>query len=408
MKRLRKTVSLLLAAVLSCSLLFSCADNAKEKDISKLPITPCEPVKYSSGFIKAEAERLYTVTEGKLHEVYGSTLPSTSIKLLKACFEDALHALEARGVSEDTAKKITDAIADNGEFIETLLSSAKEGEALPISSAAIIFGELTRELGVGCTSLLLHDILLIYCEYMEDRYAELYMKNPSLTYLFRESLDWQTKREGIKRIGDESFAKILRVLVSLSTVNAISSGGNDGFMLTLSSGELAVFLNTEGMLISTLALTNEDAEFIIGELGDEGKLPLFKAIVSAGDTERYASRIESITALTAKILSNFDKTSADALKRGERSELIRGIISRLDDGDIKTIESILGEENEEKYKQYFTEINVLDKYLNFKEETGTATANELKAAGAEDVESVLKAYIASIAPAFAYTVFGND
>lgn len=406
MKVLRKTVSLLLIFSFCLAFLSSCAVRKDEELTQNLPINPSAPIKYADGFAKSEAKKLYIFTEGRIRESYGDTLPM-SISLLEGCFADAINALEARGVSSEKTKEIIQRFYENGEVLDSLLASAKDGTAPPFSSLILLFGELARTVGVEGTSLFMYDIILIYCEYMVDKYTALYMKNPSFTYLFKYAVEWQNKYRNVEEIGEDNFSSIIRVLVSLSSLKSAFEGDGENFTFTLSSGELAIFLKNEGRMISRISLSEDDAIFLLEELGNSS-IPLFKAIKGTSDEGRFAEHIQDIQSLLVTLFSSFDKDAVTAISEKNISRALYLLFQKFSDEDIEKFSLILEGEDEEKYKEYFAKENTKDKYLIFKEETGGAMPEELRAAGEDEFLSLLKAFMNSKSPALTFTVFGYD
>ncbi len=409
MKILRKITSFLLILSVCLSLSFclsSCEESKREEDITSLPITESDktPVKYSAEFISTEAKRLYTCLEEKIKAEYGNKLP-ISITLLENSFGNALSALEARGVSEADAKSIVDNFITNEVIFDKFINAVKnKSDSLPLDAAYMLFSETVLTLGVKNASLFIYDIFGVYCSYMSEKYITLYNKTPSLTYLYRTAAEWLEKSEKIKKIGEDNFSYLLRAGMSLVSVNSLAFGNGGEFFLKLSGGELAIFLKTEGELLSKISLTNEDVVFITEELGN-AEIPIFKAIAETKDTERVSLLFSDLKAFTVDILTNIDKDCCDAILAKNASLAIYNATRNFDEDDWARLSRIISGTDEEKYKQYFTKNKQIQDYLNFKKGINAATLEDVKSAEQEEFLTVLKNYVSSASPAWAFLIF---
>ncbi len=396
-------ISLLLLLLTVFSLMTGCGRAAASPTEESITVIPSEKAEYTEEEKRQMSDTLTSALDEQIRAVYGNNIPDVLVGF-SDIISSIVNSLEFREISLSNAEKSIQLIAANKELIRSVILSVKDN--LPVSTDNLfsLFSTVVEIIGVEKSTMVIYDITVAYCSHMTDKYTSLYMKNPSFTYLFDYAVAWQRYCEEIKKIGEESFASLLRVGVSTSALMPSDETAAD-YIGSLSDGEIALLLRSEGDMLSNLSLEDSSIEFILEVLAENRVLNVFHAMLRTSDTERWCKLWREFAPRLTEMLSTCNKELVSEIKAGKTSTILYRLFEDYTYEDYERLTDILESENEEKYQSYFKKQNKYNDYLRYKEAVEEVKIEELLISDADGFENVLSEYLKYSCPALSFAVF---
>ncbi len=375
-----------------CFGLVSCAPTERKPHYSEIEIVESEEIKYSSALksemlsdVKRAMLKIYTELGGK------GALP----KRFETAALEFFSVCEERRVTDGDFREICKLFCDNTELFAKIGSDGEKNGGLNL------FAKTSNILGSDRTSRMFYDVSLIYCNFMRNKYLELYEYSSSKPEHFLcEASEWEARRERMKKVGEDNFVCVLKLAVSGP---ATFSDEND---FLLDSSEICAYLNAQGELMSRITTDSSDLEFLIEFFGETGVAPVLSAISEAGAAQGFALKLCDVIGILSKHLMSIDADSANRLKINGTEAFICHIAKRLTSEEKAVIEAFLSSQgNSEKYISYFRAIKADTAFTEFCESSVYISAEELWASEDDVFFENFKNYFASVSPAVAFAVF---
>ncbi len=401
----KKKILTCIICILLCLSLSSCVFVPEKRDIAEneIKILQSGDVKYSEGTKSGAVERLSELFRNIEISLGGS---GKQMPRLTNAICDAVNALEDRNISERELSKALELLCVNEELLVKLFS----GSAEP-SEGIAIFGELSFLIGVDKTSRLFYDFSLIYCEYMEQKYRDLYDGFTSKPqYLLRNAEEWRANYDGLTRIGEDNFACVLRTGVgSATSFSQLGEISSSDFSEQIGAVAIVLYMRAQGELLSKLTLTTENFEFLIDFIGGFNISSTVLAVSSAGKSKAFAEKLQDFLNILTSSLKEATLDDARLLKNGNASEFLHSVAMSLSESERKAVEEFFASAGDgEAYISYFEKYKLDDEFADFCAKTESVTAEELWNSSKDEFLKKLEGYLATVAPAIAFTVYGYD
>ncbi len=394
-----KLLSCALALLLLLSLL-SCGEGRVSTE-GALSILPSEtPPAYSEAGL-AEGERLlFLAIADASREAFGRVVREGAIREGIACL---LRDFAERGIPEHEMLSLVRTLSE-GSFFTTLLH-AMRGKGEGVLSLLPLFGELSRSVGIHRMTGLLYDLAEISLSLAVLEYSTLYEKNPTHTYLLREIALFEGYGEQLAHIGEENFSRALRTAVAASAVLSLGGGDVPGYLASLSSAELLLFLGTEGELLLSLSLCREDVLFLLSLCERVFGGHLLSAIFAAGDEGAAAEALLSLLPLLGSALSEMGEAEASAILARDPSRALHGVLGAMSEGERDAFfDALTFPTSPDRYRAYLLRTGLLGEYNAFCEGSIPVSRADVLAAEPEALIDTLFDYIRYEAPILAYLI----
>ncbi len=357
------------AAVLSALLLLSAAGCTKQAPVvqTELTFSPAATEPYAAELKREQSARLHATVGAAILQTKGEGIYNVWNKDSNALWllYELASAFEARGIPAKDYTEIVQTLCTREDLLVLLLDGNRSaGERF-----AAVFGQIAAQVGVQKTALLGYDFSRLYCQYQAKKSEKNYLENPNFTYLWTEAQAWKERNAGLKQIGEENFASLLRFWLSGLTAFSAQAGEQpsaSGFINALYAGEIALYLRTQGQVLSRLRMTKEDYAFTLVFFGEVFKVDACAAIAKAGKQTEYAAHLAGVTGGIAKALQSADDASATLLLDSPLRCAER-LLGTLTEAEREPFAAMLAIENaEESYTQYIRERQLTAKFETYR------------------------------------------
>lgn len=327
---------------------------------------------------------------------------SSAVSLSTLSIEEKLQK-----AAQDLAKEVAEVKPTQREYEALMAVLARYSQAEVFSLGALIdnlYVDLAGALGKDKCAMLMHRVLLYYCDYRAQKYQQLYDEN-GFDFLLEDANRYRNKYRVLStELAPGDLAAGLNTYYIVATVRTMS--GQSGVADFLSTDEILMLLKAQNC--TALAL-DADVWYELLTLAkdfitDEYYTKIINAAINNGDITLLAEGVNELISLVRHIQLTLDASDIQAIRQG--ASIVDVILSTMEDDQLYRLDAFLSKEwHYSKYddlakKQYG------DDYQRFVQRTKTLTIDQLLARrqDATDASALLVGYLAGKSYALAWEV----
>ena len=410
-KRITRTACILL--LLCCSLLLSgCGEEEPELTHGITVEDDTEKPYSSETAARAEAAIL------DLLELWYRKSSPLPIIPESAKAEITAHATQIRLTTEEarlTEKKylsLIELIEREGESIINKIYAYKEScDGLPSSSSiGALYYDLFGTIGAEDAARLVYRLAVYMYDYRYNKSMSRY-EQYGYPHLLEDAQRLQNERTALAEdVGEENFATVIRGGIMFSEL--FFGGALDGEgLLAFTDKELLLFIRH--VRLAELTVGSEGwrvllayiSPMLTSEQYTDYLHNLLRVASECGDLDRLAEHMPNAVRLVSHIQHSMTEQDVAYIRSGNSHALLSSVLSTLNESDWALLTELSstfagGNLYDEVAEQRFG-----SEYTGYAESITPITAHELRnAINGDGIEEAMEKYVASISPAFSYTI----